>query len=186
MAWTVAFALLGALLFSMLVAPVLATFLFRTGAREWKNPVMEFLVVRYRSGVTWAIHHRAVTVGTGVACLALAIYLFFGGVIGSEFLPHLDEGSLWVRGTLAQSAGLVKGSAWPIRPGSCSVLFPKRPNAPVRQAARSERIAWLHIVHCKAAGSPYASVGRVDEPADRPALAMLRRVGQGGSARAIQ
>ena len=37
------------------------------------------------------------------------MYLFFGGVIGSEFLPHLDEGSLWVRGTLAQSAGPSEG-----------------------------------------------------------------------------
>jgi cobalt-zinc-cadmium resistance protein CzcA len=109
MAWTVAFALLGALIFSMLIAPVLATFLFRKGAKEWKNPVMEFLIVRYRNGVTWAIHHRTLTVGTGIACLALAIFLFFGGVIGSEFLPHLDEGSLWVRGTLAQSAGPSEG-----------------------------------------------------------------------------
>ena len=35
----------------------------------------------------------------------LASLSAFGGVIGSEFLPHLDEGALWVRGTLAQSAG---------------------------------------------------------------------------------
>ena len=43
MAWTVAFALLGALLFSMLIAPVLASFLFREGTREWHNPVMTLL-----------------------------------------------------------------------------------------------------------------------------------------------
>jgi len=48
MAWTVAFALLGALIFSMIVAPVLSSFLFRKGARELKNPVMEHLTVRYR------------------------------------------------------------------------------------------------------------------------------------------
>ena len=105
MAWTVAFALLGALIFSMIVAPVLASFLFRKGAKEWTNPVMEFLIVRYRKAVTWAIHQRVITVGVGVVGLVLAIYLAFGGVIGSEFLPHLDEGALWVRGTLAQSAG---------------------------------------------------------------------------------
>ncbi len=40
MAWTVAFALLGALLFSIVVSPVLASFLFRRGAKEWRNPVM--------------------------------------------------------------------------------------------------------------------------------------------------
>ena len=109
MAWTVAFALLGALTFSMIVAPVLASFLFRKGAKEWTNPVMTFLIVRYRKAATWAIHQRVITVGVGVAGLAIAIYLAFGGVIGSEFLPHLDEGSLWVRGTLEQSAGPNEG-----------------------------------------------------------------------------
>jgi heavy metal efflux system protein len=105
MAWTVAFALLGALIYSMIVAPVLASFLFRHGTKEWKNVVMVFLTKRYRKGVTWAIHHRWFTVGVGVAGLALAIFLLYSGVIGSEFLPHLDEGALWVRGSLAPSTG---------------------------------------------------------------------------------
>jgi len=105
MAWTVAFALLGALIYSMIIAPVLASFLFRRGAKEWKNVVMEFLAARYRRGVTWAIHHRGFTVGVGVGGLALAIFLLYSGVIGSEFLPHLDEGALWVRGSLAPSTG---------------------------------------------------------------------------------
>jgi len=105
MAWTVAFALLGALLFSIILAPVLSSLLFNKGAAEWKNPIMEFLRPRYRRSVTWAIHHRSVTVGVGVISLFLALYLAFGGVIGSEFLPHLDEGALWVRGTLQQSTG---------------------------------------------------------------------------------
>ena len=48
MAWTVAFALLGALIFSMLIAPALATILFRNGMREGRNPVMEYLTGRYR------------------------------------------------------------------------------------------------------------------------------------------
>ncbi len=49
MAWTVAFALLGALLFSILIAPVLASFAFQKGASEWRNPVMHFLTERYRT-----------------------------------------------------------------------------------------------------------------------------------------
>lgn len=105
MAWTVAFALLGALLYSMVVAPVMASLMFRKGAKEWHNPVMEILVRYYRHLVIKAIHHRWFTVGTGLAGLALAIYLLYGGVIGSEFLPHLDEGALWVRGSLAPSTG---------------------------------------------------------------------------------
>ncbi len=108
MAWTVAFALLGALVFSMLVAPVLASFFFPKGAREWHNPVMEFLTRIYREAVKWAIEHRLITVGVALAGLLVAIYLSTA-VIGSEFLPHLDEGALWVRGTLAPSAGPSEG-----------------------------------------------------------------------------
>ena len=109
MAWTVAFALLGALVFSMLVAPMLSSLLFRQGVREWRNPVMEYLKKSYRIAVKWAIEHRYVTVGSAGVGLLLAIYLTVGGVIGSEFLPHLDEGALWVRGTLAPSTGPTEG-----------------------------------------------------------------------------
>jgi len=109
MAWTVTFALCGALLFSMLVAPVLSSALFRKGVRERRNPVMEFLKTNYRDAVRWAIEHRFVTVGVAIFCLLIAIYLTLGGVIGSEFLPHLDEGALWVRGTLAPSTGPSEG-----------------------------------------------------------------------------
>jgi len=109
MAWTVAFALLGALLFSIVIAPVLASFAFAHGAKEWHNPVMEFITERYRIAVRWAIRRRALTVGAGVLGLFVALYLAFSGVIGSEFLPHLDEGALWVRGTLAPSTGPDEG-----------------------------------------------------------------------------
>jgi cobalt-zinc-cadmium resistance protein CzcA len=110
MAWTVAFALLGALLFSMLIAPVLASVFFKDGVREWHNPVMEYLKRSYRNSVRWAIEHRLVTVGTAGLALCLAIFLMFGGVIGSEFLPHLDEGAIWARGTLAPSTGPTEGA----------------------------------------------------------------------------
>jgi len=109
MAWTVAFALLGALLFSILIAPVLTSFVFPRGTREWHNPVMAWLTERYRAALRWAIRNRFVTVGVGAASLCAAISLTLSGVIGSEFLPHLDEGALWVRGTLAQSAGPSEG-----------------------------------------------------------------------------
>jgi cobalt-zinc-cadmium resistance protein CzcA len=109
MAWTVAFALLGALLFSIVIAPVLASFAFAKGAKEWHNPVMHFLTERYRTAVRWAIRRRALTVGAGIVGLFITLYLAFSGVIGSEFLPHLDEGALWVRGTLAPSTGPDEG-----------------------------------------------------------------------------
>jgi len=109
MAWTVAFALLGALIFSMLIAPLLASMFFAKGAHEWRNPVMEALKSGYRSAVKWAIEHRYVTAAIALFGLCIALYVSFGGVIGSEFLPHLDEGALWVRGTLAPSTGPTEG-----------------------------------------------------------------------------
>ena len=109
MAWTVSFALLGALIFAVLIAPVLALMVFGHGVREWPNPVMAFLSKKYRVAVRWAIEHRKVTVGAGAAAFALAVFLMASGVIGSEFLPHLDEGAIWVRGTLAPSTGPTEG-----------------------------------------------------------------------------
>jgi cobalt-zinc-cadmium resistance protein CzcA len=105
MAWTVTFALIGALIFAMLVAPVAASILFRKGATDWKNPIMEWLTVRYRRAVRAAIVHRQWTFGISTVLFLIAIYLSVGGPIGSEFLPHLDEGSIWVRGTLPPSTG---------------------------------------------------------------------------------
>jgi heavy metal efflux system protein len=109
MAWTVAFALLGALLFSIVIAPVLASYAFAKGAKEWHNPVMAFLIVQYRQAVRWAIRHRYVTVGVCLLLIIGANLLAISGAIGSEFLPHLDEGALWVRGTLAPSTGPDEG-----------------------------------------------------------------------------
>ena len=110
MAWTVAFALLGALIFSILIAPVLASVFFRDSIREWRNPVLIFLTNQYRTRVRWAIEHRWITLTAGIAALGIAMFLVFGGVIGSEFLPHLDEGAIWVRGTLAPSTGPSEGT----------------------------------------------------------------------------
>ncbi len=107
MAWTVAFALLGAVLFSMIVAPVLASFAFRNGAKEWHNPLMTVLTRAYRTTLTWAIRFRWVTIGMALASLGGAYALTT--LIGSEFLPHLDEGAIWVRGTLAPSTGPTEG-----------------------------------------------------------------------------
>ncbi|MGA2673536.1 MAG: CusA/CzcA family heavy metal efflux RND transporter [Terracidiphilus sp.] len=105
MAWTVCFALLGALVFAIAVAPVMASLLFRKGAKEWQNPIMQWLTGHYRTAVRAAIVHRNVTLGVCSVLFAIAIYLTVGGPIGSEFLPHLDEGSIWVRGTLPPSEG---------------------------------------------------------------------------------
>jgi cobalt-zinc-cadmium resistance protein CzcA len=107
MAWTVAFALLGAVIFSMTVAPALTSFLFRKGARDWQNPVLVWLTERYRRSLGWTVDHRWSMVAVAIVAVCISGYLL--QTVGSEFLPHLDEGALWIRGTLAPSTGPTEG-----------------------------------------------------------------------------
>jgi cobalt-zinc-cadmium resistance protein CzcA len=137
MAWTVAFALLGALIFSMLAAPALASLFFRSGVQEWKNPMMSYLIARYRTAVAWTIGNRRLTVGTAAALFAFAMFLAFGGVIGSEFLPHLDEGAIWVRGTLASSTGPTESARVAERARQVLCSFPEVPRV-VNQIGRPD------------------------------------------------
>ncbi len=110
MAWTVAFALLGAMTFSILIAPVLTTLLFRRRPREWQNPLLGWITRGYRCALTWTVQHRWVMVATAVAAACCSFWLLTGQRIGSEFLPHLDEGAIWLRGTSAPSTGLTDGT----------------------------------------------------------------------------
>src|ERR1700693_6168240 len=125
MAWTVAFALLGALLFSMILAPVLSSVLFSKGVKEWRNPVMVFLTNRYRGAARFAIHKKWLTLGLVLSAAGFAGFLAFSGAIGSEFLPHLDEGAIWVRGTLAPSTGPTDGTALMNRARLILAAFPE-------------------------------------------------------------
>jgi cobalt-zinc-cadmium resistance protein CzcA len=137
MAWTVAFALLGALTFSILVAPVLANLFFRKGVHERRNPVMDYLTELYRRHLHWAIQHRGVVAGVAVAALVGTIFLGFSGVIGAEFLPHLDEGAIWARGTLANSTSLSEGEKFAT---NCRYVFASFPEVTkvVSQAGRPD------------------------------------------------
>ena len=136
MAWTVTFALIGALVFAMLVAPVLASILLRKGASEWQNPIMIWLTRplsrRRPRGHCAPPHHGR---HRRLRCSPFAIYLTFGGPIGSEFLPHLDEGSIWVRGTLPPSEAPPRASTSPTRRASASPHSLRSPRSSARPAA---------------------------------------------------
>jgi heavy metal efflux system protein len=137
MAWTVAFALLGAMTFSILIAPVLAATFFRNGVRERRNLVMDFLVEQYRKRLRWAVRHRWFVAGIAIVSLAGTVYLGFGGVIGAEFLPHLDEGAIWARGSLANSTSLSEGEKFTTQ---CRYVFASFPEVTtvVSQAGRPD------------------------------------------------
>jgi len=109
MAWTVSFALLGALMFAMLVAPVLCSFLFGKNVKEWENPLMTGLTNGYSWLLRRAIRFKWLTVAIAGGSFAASVWMMMSGVIGSEFLPHLDEGAIWARATLAPSTGPASG-----------------------------------------------------------------------------
>jgi cobalt-zinc-cadmium resistance protein CzcA len=137
MAWTVAFALLGAMTFSILIVPVLASMFFSGGIRERRNRVMEYLADWYRRRLRSAIEHRWIVAGVAVASLAGTVYLGFGGVIGAEFLPHLDEGAIWARGTLANSTSLSEGEEFTAKERHIFASFPEVKTV-VSQAGRPD------------------------------------------------
>jgi heavy metal efflux system protein len=137
MAWTVAFALLGAMTFSIFIVPVLASIFFRGGFKERHNRVLEFVTAGYRRQLRWAIEHRWVILGIAVIAVAGTIYLGFGGAIGSEFLPHLDEGAIWARGTLANSTSLSEGEKFTEEERMVFASFPEVKTV-VSQAGRPD------------------------------------------------
>jgi heavy metal efflux system protein len=125
MAWTVAFALLGAMTYSILVAPVVSSWLFSKGVKEWHNPVVAWLTTWYRGAVRKAIEYRWLTIGVGLAGFAVAMYLTFSGIIGAEFLPHLDEGAIWARGAMANSTSLTEGERFATQSRHIFASFPE-------------------------------------------------------------
>ncbi len=128
MALTVAFALLGALIFSLSILPVLALLMFGPKTKEWNNPVLKAIISGYRGSLGWAMSslvRRLIVVGTATVLLGASVYLMVGGFIGSEFLPHLDEGAIWARGTLAPSMGPTEGGRIMLRARRMFASFPE-------------------------------------------------------------
>ncbi len=108
MAFTVCYALLGSMLLALTLIPVLATYLFRHGAKGWENPALAWLERRYERLLRFAMRRVALVVGGAAAVVAVAFGL--GALLGSEFLPQLDEGTVWVRANLPAGISLEKSA----------------------------------------------------------------------------
>jgi cobalt-zinc-cadmium resistance protein CzcA len=94
MAWTVTSALIGSLIFSLTLVPLLCYFLLRRGVSEKENFVVRFCQRVYRPTLAWALRRRLLI--TSAAVVILVISLATVPKLGSEFLPELNEGTLWV------------------------------------------------------------------------------------------
>jgi len=98
MADTMAFALVGALLITLTLVPVLASYWFRSGVKEKENRIFNWIRDGYAGRLEWCLNHPKTTMLTTVLIFGSTLLLI--PYIGGEFLPHLDEGALWVRATM--------------------------------------------------------------------------------------
>ncbi|HEU6453495.1 MAG TPA: CusA/CzcA family heavy metal efflux RND transporter [Gemmatimonadaceae bacterium] len=98
MADTTIFALVGSLLVTLTLIPVLASWLYRSGVKERRNAAFEWIRGVYRRGLDAALAHPWATIFGSTAVFVVS--LLFIPFIGAEFMPHLDEGALWVRATM--------------------------------------------------------------------------------------
>src|ERR1700723_3817947 len=98
MADTMSLALVGALILTLTFVPVMCSYWFKKGVRESVNKPFEWVRTRYGGQLTWCLNHSKITML--VATLIFAASLVLIPFIGGEFMPHLDEGALWVRATM--------------------------------------------------------------------------------------
>jgi len=104
MADTMGFALLGALILTLTVVPVLASYWFKSGVKEKQNRIFNWVRDQYAGRLEWCLNHPGMTII--VSLLIFGATLLLVPLIGGEFLPHLDEGAVWVRATLPYTISL--------------------------------------------------------------------------------
>ena len=108
MAETMSFAIIGALILTLTLVPVLASYWFRGGVREKPNRAFEWMKAKYTRPLDWALKHpRKIMV---IATLIFGATLLLIPFIGGEFMPHLDEGALWVRATMPYTISFEEAS----------------------------------------------------------------------------
>lgn len=108
MADTMSFALIGALILTLTLVPVLVSYWFKSGVKEKTNRAYEWIKKVYARQLDWCLDHRRLTL-----LLALLIFgatLLLVPFIGGEFMPHLDEGALWVRATMPYTISFEEAS----------------------------------------------------------------------------
>jgi cobalt-zinc-cadmium resistance protein CzcA len=113
MARTYAYALAGALLATFTITPVLASFLLPQQVRETETMVVRGLRSIYEPVLHWALSRRVIVVTLGVVFLGVVGLLSLR--LGSEFLPHLEEGNLWIRAAMPPTISLEAGTPFVAR-----------------------------------------------------------------------
>jgi heavy metal efflux system protein len=108
MADTVSIALVGALILTLTFVPVMCAYWFKRGVHERVNKPFEWVRRHYAIELEWCLDHPKLTIL--VSTLILAATLLLVPFIGGEFMPHLDEGALWVRATMPYTVSFEEAS----------------------------------------------------------------------------
>jgi cobalt-zinc-cadmium resistance protein CzcA len=108
MAFTVCAALVGSLLLTLTMIPVLATYVFRRGRNGWENPILVWAFRRYRTILERTLPRSGRVAGIAFAVVVAA--LLIATFLGTEFLPQLDEGVIWIRANLPPGTSLAKSA----------------------------------------------------------------------------
>jgi len=123
MAYTVSAALVGSMFFALLIVPVLASWFFRGGAHGWRNPFVGWLAERYGLAVRPLLVRPIRSLVITLLLIAGSFAMF--GLLGSEFLPQLDEGVVWIRAILSPGVSLDESAREASRIRSTIAQFPE-------------------------------------------------------------
>jgi len=108
MADTMSFALIGSLILALTLVPVMASYLFKAGVKEKTNLAYEWFKREYAAELNWCLDRPKLTMLIATAIFAATLLLV--PYIGGEFMPHLDEGALWVRATMPYTISFEEAS----------------------------------------------------------------------------
>lgn len=149
MAYTVGYALCGALLFALCIIPGLAYATYRTPRKIFRSPVLEFLGRHYDRYLVFIVKRPSLILLPLLVCAGLVA--FFGMSVGREFLPYLDEGSLWLQVELPTAISIEKATEMSAEVRKALLTFPEVRDA-VTQTGRNddETDPWTfsHIETC--------------------------------------
>ncbi|MFZ1081229.1 MAG: CusA/CzcA family heavy metal efflux RND transporter [Candidatus Kryptoniota bacterium] len=134
LAFTLGFALLGAVAMSLTLVPALSVDLLKGNLRE-KSPIIDFLHRAYSKTLDFSLRHDRKILFTAIGLLLVSLYA--ASFLGSEFLPHLNEGALWVRGSMPMSISPTMADSMTSRIRRIIMNFPEVTNV-VSQLGRPD------------------------------------------------
>ncbi|MGA7796762.1 MAG: CusA/CzcA family heavy metal efflux RND transporter [Candidatus Acidiferrales bacterium] len=108
MAETMSYALLGSLIFTLTLVPVLASYWFTHGIKEKTNRAYEWFREEYAAELNWCLDNPILTMVLATIIFGASLLLI--PYIGGEFMPHLDEGAMWVRATMPYTISFEEAS----------------------------------------------------------------------------